>query len=986
MRQINFSCGRHFYTAGHSTEVKTLDEVNVTSTTKENLPWLQVFDTDYRISSDNIDWNKWNGCCFIDIDSKHFYEEVKRFKVDKVGQYIFDRLSEMSCNFYCYQKSNSGTGYHFIFYFDVEKNETNFRKAVQYAKELVTSAFESHPATSQIIHYKKVLDNCSISPYQGMYLTNHPIIYNDLVSENDFGSWEWIENYELQERIVVKVDRVLENTVNFKGFKVNNKDVEVKYYEHLQRWHIYNSLIPCFGSENEVNMAWNNFIVPFLAEGNGHRKSFYYNEPIKNKWFERYNTSFVNEKYLEDFGFSFEKTFKPKQIQIYNPDKILNLTENQRLTDVNIPFTTKKINHLYAGCGLGKTYMSKQLGTNLDELDYIFNGQKRVCVIVPLKSISKNSFEDDNEWVCIDGDTEDVDKRHILRETRRNVCTTWESFVLYNMNEISFDYVIVDEIHTLYMYDYRVNSVSMFKNAIRNCNSNYTIFMTGTPSYEVEEFDCYKIQIKREDKKVPCDMIVYNKSYLGWLFEDIREWTKDENHIALVFKDTTNYKTQDKFELQGLDCDIFNKSYLDSTDYILTNENIKKQITAFSVYGQAGINLYIDTNKKARIYIINDNGLGTIQYANRVRNKEVIDKVVVFYKKDKIDSDVKSIKIEKDIPEAERKLKILSSIKREYDVMRKDNYSVLKYRYGFNKECVNWELLTLNEQNYENFCTIKGVLDYERQIQVIYNRLVEAFFDVNVIYLDKDVKTKVDTAMRTNQFAGQMIRFNTDMIQLGRNNNIVLKTTEQFNKIVTGDLVRELNYVLNSLYVENDRDITKTKDEFVDLIKNIVKVKKTIKKADISNLKLFYSLKEKWESYYDKVFIKIMMNPEWSDIQISSVFMRTIYNENMTDEDWKVLLEETYQQIVKIRKIVLENKEIFEQLDREIPVENMTFKNDKMVGKFLRYLDRRHTTGKQTKNTKRCIVKGVEFNSINDAAKYFNVRRETINRWIKQGL
>lgn len=980
-KTINFNAGTTYHKEGQTMQILSLNDIDVKNTEKNDLPWLQVFESGYRVTSNNIDWQLWNGCCFIDIDSKHFYEEVKKFNVDKVEDFICDKLSSNNpYNFYCAQKSNSGTGFHFIFYFDVEKTETNFKKCVQYATELVKDAFESNPQTSQIIHHNKVLDKCTISPYQGMYLTNHPIKYNELMSD-DFGDWSWIDEYDLEELQIIKVDRVKENTVNFKGFKYNSVNLEPKYYEHIQRWHIYNTLIACFDKEEDVNNAWINNIVPYFKEGNGHKKSFYINEPIKNKWFERYNTKFVNEKYVEPFGFSFDKVFKPKNIQLYVPDVLLELESDKRLSDVELPLVRNKINHIFAGCGLGKTYMSKMLGSNVDDIEFVFNGQKRVCVVVPLKSISKNSFEGVENWVCVDGDLEEDVKRRVFSNPFINICTTWESFVLYEMYNIPFDYVIVDEIHTLYMYDYRVESVTYFKNVIKNCSSHYTIFMTGTPSYELEEFDCHKIQIKREDKKVNCDMVVYKDSYMGWIFNDIQEWVKDENHIALIFKDGTNYKIADDMLCYGLDIDVFNKQYVETTDFILTNENIKKQVTAFSVYGQAGINLYIDTDKKVRIYIANNTGLGIIQYANRVRNKEVIDKVVVFYKKDNICSDVKAVNKEIDLEDAKRRVEVLKSTRKEKDIFTIDTDSFIKLHYHFNKACVDWSLMVLNESHYTNYKIIQNVLDYEKQLQVIYNRLTDAFFDVNMVYLDKDVKRLRDTKMRTNQFAGQMIRFNLDMIQTDSNNNIRITPTDDFNKVITGDLLPNLQKVLNHIYIDADRNLDTLKVDFKNIIQKIVSVNGTIKKTDIANLNAFYELRSNWNKFYDKVFIKVMMNSDWDNQQLASVYMRTIYNDTMLDEDWKVLLEEVYQKICKVRKIVLENKEVFEELDKNFPVTNMTFKNDEMVGKFCKYLYRLHS---KSNNNKKCKVKGLEFNTVTDAANHFNVSRKQIYVWMKK--
>lgn len=953
---------------------------------KSGLPWIQFFDCGYRIQKDNLAWKQWTGCCYVDLDTKRYYNEVKKFDVELLFKTLYDYLIfNYTSNFYFMQISNSGTSAHIVFYFDVEKTEENFNKCSYYAIDIIKDAFHSMGEdATKIINYKGVIDSCAKSPFQGMYLTKNKIIFNELI-DNWFGNWEWIDNYEVKDNKVVKVDKVKEKVIDFLGFEYNDKKIEVKYYEHIVRWQIYNSLIPCFTSKEEVDEAWQNKIVPYLKEGNGHNKSFYKQEPTRNRWFERYDTQYVDEKFIEPFGFKFEKRFVPKKVELYKYDEIIRLNKDERLSDIDLPLKRNKINHIFAGCGVGKTYMSKMLGTNVDELDFIFQGQKRICVVVPLKSISKNSFDGVDNWFCIDGDMDESIKKNILENPYKNICTTWESFTLYEMHKINFEYVIVDEIHTLYMYDYRVDSITHFKNVIKNCNATYTIFMTGTPSYETVEFDCFKIKIEKEDVKVPCQIVVYNDSYMGWIFNDIQEWIKDENHYALIFKDTTNYKIIDDAICYGFDIDIFNKQYTETTNYILTNENVRKQITAFSVYGQAGINIYIDTDKKVRIYIANDNGLGIIQYANRVRNKNTIDKIVTFSKKIKVDADVNKINELIDIDDAKRRVKVLSSIKKEHDIFKVDSESFMKLHYGFNKACVDWGIMELNEPNYTNYKIIQNVMEYEKQLQIIYNRLTEAYFDVEFIYLKEDIKTLRDTKMRSNQFAGQMIRFDLDMIKVDHNDRIRLEVTESFNKIVTGTLIEDLQNILNVLYVDNDRNFDNLKSEFKSLIELIITNKGTIKKADITHLNTFYNLRNNWNKFYDKVFIKIMMDENWDTKKIASVYMRTIYNEQMTTQDWKSLLEESYQKISHIRNIVKENRQVFEQLEKEVPVSNMTFNNDILLQKFYTYLTNKHTIGKQSKNQKKCVVKGKEFNSQKEAMEYFKVSKTTIIKWIKSG-
>ena len=132
MKQIEFNVlPNAFLKGGKSCNVKDIHEIiKINPKNKEEQPCLQVFNTGYRVISDNIDWNYWNGCVFIDIDSKHYYNEVKKFDTEKLYDALYNELI-YSSNFYNLHKSWSGTSYHIIFYFNVEKNEINFNKCVQ---------------------------------------------------------------------------------------------------------------------------------------------------------------------------------------------------------------------------------------------------------------------------------------------------------------------------------------------------------------------------------------------------------------------------------------------------------------------------------------------------------------------------------------------------------------------------------------------------------------------------------------------------------------------------------------------------------------------------------------------------------------------------------------------------------------------------------------------------------------------------------------
>ncbi|MEE0084190.1 MAG: DEAD/DEAH box helicase family protein, partial [Paludibacteraceae bacterium] len=481
---------------------------------KGDLPLIQLFDTDYRVSTQNVDWNLWNGCVYIDIDSKHYYNEVRQFDIDRLFDLLYEYLLvAYTFNFYCIQKSASGTSYHFWFYFKVEKSEDNFKKAEDIARNMVVEAFENVGA-GEIIHYKvgdkAVLDNCTVSPFQGFHPSCYPFSFGNhsLLWFGEFDGWN---QYEFERPVRVS-DIKEDGTKMFELMEFKPIDKKIKL-EHRSRLAVYMALKAVYGSFKETQVAWEYLCRNCIADGDKHKSIDYIKEG--ERWF-RYNYP-VNVNVLKKFGYKFNKAFEPRKIDFYKPDVVYELGEGQYLSNIQIKWSYEKINHLYAGCSLGKTHNAKSLGVKeiIDDIDWVFGKRnKRVCFISPMRSINKDGFEKEkrDEWIIVDSDHDTTNKEiydsvhHALRNSELNVCVTWESYCAYQMYQIPFDYVIVDEVHTFFMYDYRVASITEMKRALERA-TGIRILMTGTPSAELKEFDCYKIQVKKKMTKVPAEIV-----------------------------------------------------------------------------------------------------------------------------------------------------------------------------------------------------------------------------------------------------------------------------------------------------------------------------------------------------------------------------------------------------------------------------------------------------------------------------------------------
>ncbi len=984
MKNILFNSGSTFDKGGDKMNVVKLSSIDVKNTEKEKLPWLQVFNSGYRVTTDNIDWNTWTGCVFTDIDSKKYYNNVKKFNPNELLNKLYDYLLfNYYENFYIIQISNSGTSYHIMFYFDVEKNEENFKKCSAYAQDIIRTSFKAIGA-EDIILYEKVIDKCTISPYQGMYLTQNEILYGD-VDGQWFGNFSNIDEYEAPKQKVLESSDVKKDGTklfSLTGFKqIDNK---VPYKDHHQRWSIYEALIAVYNDKETVDGQWK-YICSRLEEGE-HNIKFFLKEPDKNNWYGRYTGEYVKVSCLEEFGYKFKKIFEPASIDLYIPDILYNLTEKQSLSDIDIEWDSERINHLYAKCGLGKTFMGKKYGKdieNRDLMDFVFNHfeemfGKGVCFISPMKAINRDSFKNEQGWIIIDSDNKEdnIDKFGSVKEALnqgKNICTTWESFVLYEIYKMNFNYIIVDEIHTLYMYDYRIKSITELKKYLAIANGT-KIIMTGTPSNEVNDFDCKKIEVSRKVKKVNCELLFYNKQYNGYVIDDIKNWIKsDPNHYAIVFEDRTNFKTQEKLQSYGIDCDIFNQNFVDTVNYVIEHQNVKEQVTAFSVYGQAGINLWVDNDKKFRVYILSNNALGIIQYANRIRNKECIDKILVPYKVDRIDNDINKLSTDIDFAETERKVSIINSTIKSYDLFSKKNKSIIENRYKLSIDFLDTvdNMYVLNRERYATYKQIKNVEEYESQIQIIYNRLVNNDFNVILKYMNEDKKTIKATHLRNNQFAGQMNAFDYDMIE-EKKEHLKLNPNNNFLKVCTGSLIDDIEYILDNLYINNDFNFEATKRDFSNMLSNIIKKNETIKKIDIKRICTMMHLSKHWDEFYNNAFITAMLDNRWDDCKLTAAYVRSIYNDTMNEDDIQQLTNETYENIVSLRKVINDYKDIFIELSKN--TSNMSIPNDEILSKIYTYILSKHKKQK-------VVIHGIEYSSVKDAMIKLNKSKQWVSKY-----
>lgn len=1017
--------------------LKEIDFSQIDCRKKDNSPLLQNFDCGYRIAKGNVgDFKDWNLTTFTDLDWKKYkhngeYVFAKPSDTDKTK---WEWISEKSKNlfyhmykmfvdelFYVYeecifsQQSFSECSFHVISKFNCERNESNYRKASKCVVEMCHRVAKSlGKEYEEILNYPGVMDECVTHIGQGIYMTDYQVFYNEYPQHYVNHSIN-LDNIQLDEEEIEKIEIVFHSD---KKAKIRSRFSTLPggySYPNVRRlmWIVFSYFN---FDKDKCKEVWERFIPEILKQRGGEKseKELWkeFNEAYKNHRGKNYPfKGEILEWSRINFGFKFQiqKEFKPQIIETYKPDIEYTLKPNQTLSDIDIKWSKDKINHLFAGCGFGKTHMGKKYGEKVNEesaIDWIFNNrffQKGVCFITPMKSISRDSFKDVKDWVVIDTDNKDenIERYSSIRECinqNQNICVTWESFVLYKMYELPFDYIIVDEAHTWYMYDYRINSITDIKRYLMY-SSAIKILMTGTPSYEVEEFDCFKIKVNKEIPKVKSHIVFYNNQYMGYIIKDIKEWIKDSNHYALIFKDKANYKDEENWDkYYGLKIDMFNSKYEENVEYILNNHTVKNQVTMFSVYSQAGINLYLE-GKKVRIYIINNTGLGIIQYANRIRNKECIDKVIIPLQIKSIRNSYKRIS-ERDFTEGmaymESKIAAINKLKNPvgfYDIVTTKTDDIINFRYNIPIDCVSrmGDKLTLNENTTQTYLKILSVMRYERQTQVIYNRLVENNFDVDFEMLEKDELDTKNTKLKSSNFAGVIVRFNWNVLKQHRNTGcfwIDVNEDKAMKKVLSDGVIQDLTEIFQYLMRNPfSNDFEEMKKRFSDIVGRYILEKGSITTKDIKDIKEMLYFNSEWDNLYNNGVLYLLVRGNVDTITLTSAYMRSKYSDGMDWNDFIRLCDEAYLRINRLGKTFSMFKDLFS--DRV--GDKMNSVNDEITQAIYKGLVSKHKRGvvggKKKGKKSNCVsvvIEGVEYQSKKEAAASLGITRQALDKRLKK--
>ena len=327
-----------------------------------------------------------------------------------------------------------------------------------------------------------------------------------------------------------------------------------------------------------------------------------------------------------------------------------------------------------------------------------------------------------------------------------------------------------------------------------------------------------------------------------------------------------------------------------------------------------------------------------------------------------------------------------------YDALIVKDQDVLKLRYGVPGECLGrlGDKLTLNERVADAYVKILCVMKHERQTQVIYNRLKENSFDVNLVYLDKDVKNTRNTTLQGGNFAGKMVRFNWDMVKRNKNGSYWIDTDVDvgMKKIFTGDLEEILEEIFNYLSMDPfGNDFDEMKETFDRFINAYVKLNGTVTKSNLRDVRDMLRYNHEWDSMYNNAIVYVMVMGNMDDCMITAAYMRTKFKEGIEWNDYTNLCDEAYREIHRLRGTF----ELFKDMFIDKKVNKLDIANDDITKMTYSYLLKKHSSHRSVNGRKggskgkKISVDGKEYDSVSAAAEALGISRKTLYKWKEQG-
>ena len=483
---------------------------------KEECPLIQAFTCGYRMTKSTLNFDYWNNVTFTDIDTKNYFKD-KNISIDinKLHEHIHRQaIIDYPNNYVCSYVTASGLGFRIIWYWDCDKSKDNFDKCAVLTDEYARNIFYSFgDAFKEMIDYDGVLDKCSKSSLQCMYLWQAPL-FNDYTKISTFGEInkdDFDKVSDTVENIKKSYTQIVDNTASYEITKVDIKGMFRT--KHMGRFKDYTTLKRLTPNKTECDNIWRELCKHFEEYVDSEGKHHTYDTFIKEFNYDQIDENTANISRLSKYG-------------IYVDDKKIyhHLSDNQYLGDILdklLEETPIGVSIWQAPTGSGKNtcwinYNNRILATERDK-------HKPILIVEPLNSINMTKYEkDENIEVFIKSKRfpekiegykmcatnynkllrKDIDGNWVVREDA-------EQFLS------QFELIVIDESHILTKDNFRSDIIVKFINTIKQVSNKIKIILqTATPMAEKELFynlvQRHFIITKKSNKTINLNFLRYD--------------------------------------------------------------------------------------------------------------------------------------------------------------------------------------------------------------------------------------------------------------------------------------------------------------------------------------------------------------------------------------------------------------------------------------------------------------------------------------------
>ena len=511
----------------------------------------------------------------------------------------------------------------------------------------------------------------------------------------------------------------------------------------------------------------------------------------------------------------------------------------------------------------------------------------------------------------------------------RQYVMVWDQ-ALKHWDKIKDRTLIIDEAHCLFLdRTYRDVAVKLM-NKIKEDDCKIVLF-TATPSGEGEELNCETMEFTNERDVININFIKMNSVDRAQLGTIKKCMDSDKIDKIVLFDDNHARKIYENLMIEGKyinDIAYIRADTKDSEDftYLREKEQLNKKLTICTCVAFNGLNF---KNKNENILVITSYKEGDttaakiIQESGRIRNSNV--SVIVYFDGKEYESTLEN-RIEK------------------AEIM---NDAVLKM--DMPDSLLSYDRRLLNGDTVDALRRIESRLQNDSKLEVIIDKLVDTgYFIVYERDYQSDDYSKGDRLVLAIK-KKQSEEFIEDLLNGSfcayRPDSYKDRWYKRIKRIVENN-----SYTGIDLNLFKEMVNKKNKNTLIETV--IEKVEKIIKVALLSDIE--------WNNYTSKIdILKAALKNEVDRRDVSKNYKKNVLIRNKYKD--KVMINES--NIVDLNGVT---KDLFEELEEQYNMEKAK---------------RAAVKKKQV----RSINDNKVFESIDDAAKYYDKSRVTINKWIKEG-